>query len=209
MNNLGGVLDNCAAPDRSRKALWPSRQQCRQDGFDQAPLGGSFSDQLSLGIDLQGESCTCMPHEFLNHLHVLAIGNKQRSVCMPEGMPSDFFEIPALAAAGRITFSNNTPAQSGLMPPFALLAKIQSSGLLYLLISVQIQRSAATRGSSGTGLRDVSVLQFPIVPRYTDLWTETIVCPKSMSHHFRAKSSLLRSPLITTSITINRADRPS
>jgi hypothetical protein len=92
------------------------------------------------------------------------------------------------------------------MPLFALLAKIQSSGLLYLLVSFHIQRSAATRGSSGTGLRDVSVLQFPIIPRYTDLWTETIIFPKSMSRHFRAKSSLLRSPVVTASITINRAD---
>jgi hypothetical protein len=75
------------------------------------------------------------------------------------------YKIPALATAGRIIFSSNTPGQSGLIPLFALLAKIQSSGLLYLLVSFQIQRSAATRGSSGTGPRDVSVLQFPIIPR--------------------------------------------
>jgi hypothetical protein len=41
----------------------------------------------------------------------------------------------------------------------------QSSGLVYLPVSFLSQRSAAARSSMGMGLRDASVLQFPIVPR--------------------------------------------
>jgi hypothetical protein len=51
-----------------------------------------------------------------------------RQSIVPRGTPSGYchpilFEISALATAGRIAFSSNTPSQSGLVPLFTLLAK--------------------------------------------------------------------------------------
>src|SRR5258708_2767371 len=80
-----------------------------------------------------------------------------RNVCHPI-----LFFIPARCAAGRITLCKTVSGQNGYFPWWRGLAKIQSPVPLYLLVSFQIQRSAATRPSNGTGLRDVSVLQSPI-----------------------------------------------
>jgi len=82
-----------------------------------------------------------------------------RKVCHPI-----LLRIPARMAAGRMIFGKTMSGQNGCVPWTRGLANIQSSGFRYLLLSFQSQRSAATRSSNGTGLRDASVLQFPTLP---------------------------------------------
>jgi transposase len=54
------------------------------------------------------------------------------------------------------------------------LAKIQSSELQCLVVSFHSQRSAATRSSKGIGLREVSVLQLPMMERLERAITEAV-----------------------------------
>ncbi len=65
-----------------------------------------------------------------------------------------FLLIPARNAAGRMILCSNASGQNGCFPWLRGLANIQSSSCRYRLVSFQTQRSAATRSSRGTGLRD-------------------------------------------------------
>ena len=35
-----------------------------------------------------------MPHQFLNYLHVLSVGDENRRECVPKGMPANFLGDP-------------------------------------------------------------------------------------------------------------------
>ncbi len=128
---------------------------------DHTPLRLALGYDPRLGIHFQRAAAAGMPHQFLNELHVLPVGDENRRECVSKGMPPNFLWIPARNAAGRIIFCSNTSGQNGCFPWLRGLANIQSSGCRYRLVSFHSQRFAATRSSRGTGLRDASVLQSP------------------------------------------------
>src|SRR5215469_9511904 len=90
---------------------------------------------------------------------LFALNNEEhvcRKVCHP--MCS---VIPTLTAAGRIIVRIRDCPQYGLRPRATGLANTQSSAWLYFVRPRHILRDSASRGSSGNGFCDASVLQGP------------------------------------------------
>src|ERR1700730_15314646 len=101
-----------------------------------------------------------MTHQFLNDLHVLSVGDEHRRECVSKGMPPNFYGDPG----SQCRWANDL-LQQGIWPVRILslsmgARKYPVVGLPpYRVLSFHSQRSAATRSSRGTGLRDASVLQ--------------------------------------------------
>src|ERR1700678_4699214 len=79
-----------------------------------------------------------------------------RNVCQPK-WPT----IPISFAAGSRCALYSEPGQYGSFPPLGGLANTQSSSVGYGLCSRQFHKTLDSRKSSGTGLREASVLQAP------------------------------------------------
>ena len=93
-----------------------------------------------------------------------------------------------------VVFWSRPSGQQGYSPWVWGVANIQSSDFEYALVFFDSQRSAATCASSGTGFREASVLQFPIVRRKMERNTFNSRFEKSTSLHLQRKQFAATQP---------------